>query len=148
MGGGEGVLSSCVGLDPEGLQGGSKAGVATGVAAAGVSGGWWATSTSGLQYCLSETLAGGGVVGVAVPSASCAPAGAAVDGNDGGVEGALPCVGPGRCCGCSATQVGFFFSAMWMGAAATPWERKWHTIEHFEECVKLHTAQQKRIARV
>ena len=95
MGGGEGVLSSCVGLDPEGLQGGSKAGVATGVAAAGVSGGWWATSTSGLQYCLSETLAGGGVVGVAVPSASCAPAGAAVDGDDGDVEGGTALRRPG-----------------------------------------------------
>ena len=69
--------------------------MATGVAAAGVSGGWWATSTSGLQYCLSETLAGGGVVGVAVPSASCAPAGAAVDGDDGDVEGGTALRRPG-----------------------------------------------------
>ena len=83
-------------MDPEGLQGGSKDSVSTGAVAAGVGGGWWATS--GLQYCLSETLAGGGVGGVTVLSASCGPASAPVGGDEGGdavVAGDSACVSPG-----------------------------------------------------
>ena len=74
------------------------------------SSGWRAASTSGLQYCLSLTLAGGG--GVLALATGCVPGGVAVDeGGDVGVAVArrvLPAgpLGVGRpcpgthCCGC------------------------------------------------